>query len=113
MCDDGKIRRRSYTRRDGVYVRSACVKDMGLPGKTPAAKRVLPKLTPGRLSRYGYVSTKSATHRRAALRKAVNAEGYATIIRRLVAVSNYNSRSAPEAHRVMRSDIEWMKVTLK
>lgn len=111
MCDDGKIRRRSYTRKDGVYVRSACVKDMGLPGKTPAAKRVLPKLSPGRLSRYGYssVTTKNAALRRTALKRAVKAEGYLTILRRLVAVSNYNSRSAPTAHAIMRADIEWMK----
>ena len=112
-CGRGSIRRRSYTRKDGVYVKSSCVKDTGKRGKTPKAERVLPKLTPGRLSRYGYSTFKPTKTRHEALHDAIRAEGYNTILRRLVAISNYNTRTAPDAHAIMRSDIEWAKEQMK
>jgi len=116
-------RRRAYTDRRGRRVSAArvgsahfpstCVKDMGKRGKTPASKRVLPKLTPGRLGKYGYQTGKSARARHMALGKAVRKEGYATIVRRVVAASNYMKRTAPSSHAKMLSDLSWMGHTLK
>lgn len=108
-CSSGKIRRSAYTRKDGTYVKSACVKDMGKRGKTPKKDRVLPKLKPGKLSAYGYSTFEGVRNRQTALKKAVAKEGYLKILRRLVAVSNYNKRSAPAAHEVMRKDIAWLQ----
>ena len=117
-CGPGYIRRRSYHRksfinRRGVHVRATdvpqgCAKDL-LRGQPPRPKVGLPKLTPGRLSKYGYRTSKAASGRHAALNAAIEAEGYATIIRRLVAVSNFNKRSQPSVHAIMREDIEWAK----
>lgn len=106
-CSSGQIRRKSYTRKNGTYVRSTCVPDTGKPGKTPKSKRVLPKLSPGRLSKYGYSTTKPDLVRRVALANAIEAEGYGTIIKRLVVISNYNKNTLPTAHAVLRSDIKW------
>lgn len=112
-CSPRQIRRKSFTRKDGTYVKSSCVKDTGERGKTPKAKRVLPKLTPGRLTKYGYSTTKTMRSRHAALHDAIRTEGYATIVRRLVAISNYNTKTAPVAHEIIRSDIKWAQEKMK
>lgn len=108
-CLQGTIRRKAYTTKNGVYVKSTCVKDMGKPGKTPKKDRVLPELKPGKLSSYGYSTFVGVRKRHDALKAAIEDDGYLKILRRLVAVSNYNKRSAPEAHAIMRKDIEWMQ----
>lgn len=114
-CPKGKIRRIAYTRADGTYVKSTCVPDKGKPGKTPARKKVLPKPTKGALSQYGYFDVKQtpAAKRRAALLKAVKATDYATIVRRVNLISNYNKLSDPRVHKIMRSDIAWMQKALR
>lgn len=113
-CPPGKIRRRAYVRQDGTRVASTCVPDKGLPGKTPAKRKVLPKPTAGNLSKYGYDDVKHtpAAQRRAALTKGVKDAGYATIIRRVNLIANYNKRSDPRTHQIMRSDIAWMQKNL-
>nr|QBK88212.1 MAG: hypothetical protein LCMAC202_05740 [Marseillevirus LCMAC202] len=113
-CPPGKIRRKAYTRKDGTYVKSTCVPDVGQPGKTPARKKVLPVPVKGNLSKYGYFDVKNTTPkvRRAALLKAVKAAGYATIVRRVNLIANYNKLSKPEVHEIMRSDMDWMKENL-
>ena len=108
-CSPGTIRRKAYTTKNGVYVKSACVKDMGKPGKTAKKDRVLPQLKPGKLSSYGYSTFVGVRKRHSALKDAIQDDGYLKILRRLVAISNYNKRSAPEAHAIMRKDIEWMQ----
>lgn len=110
-CPAGKIRRRSYTRKDGVHVRSTCVKDMGKPGKTPSSKKVLPTPRPGGLSVYGYDDVKSKTElaRHRALARGVRDVGYLTIARRLNLVANYNKNTSPAIHRKMRADLTWLR----
>lgn len=108
-CGSGKIRRKSYTRKDSKKrIPSACVKDMGKPGKTPKSKRVLPE--PGdklHLSRYGYSTHKSDLERQKALMKATKDEPMLSVYRRLVLLSNYQSDQA--AKKTMREDVEFMK----
>ncbi len=113
-CPPGKIRRKAYTRKDGVHVKSTCVPDKGKPGKTPASRKVLPVPVKGNLTKYGYFKVKNTTAkvRRAALLKGVKDAGYATIIRRVNLVANYNKRSDPKVHQIMRNDIAWMQKNL-
>ena len=118
-CKKGEIRRKGYwvkgyTRSDGVRVKrhwvpATCVKDTGRPGKTPKSQRVLPKLKPDGLGKYGYTTKKKADVRRRALAEGVSDVGYLKILRRLVAISNYNKRTTPTVHKKMRYDIGWLK----
>lgn len=111
--------RKAYTKANGTVVKSkrvaaTCVPDKGKPGKTPNSKKVLPKPKKGGLGKYGYsnIKTAGAVKRRAALKKAVQDEGYAPVVRRLNLISNYNKNSDPFAHRLIRSDMAWMKKDL-
>jgi len=124
ICSKGEIvrdgyKRKAYTRSDGVrvratYVPASCVPDKGKPGKTPKSKKVLPKPVKGNLSKYGYSDVKntSAAIRHAALKRAVKDAGYATIVRRVNLVANYNKFSNPRVHDIMRRDIRWMQRNL-
>ncbi len=60
-----------------------------------------------------YETSKSMKSRHEALHDAIRAEGYKTIVRRLVAVSNYNKKTAPIAHDIMRADIKWAQEQMK
>lgn len=123
-CPSGQILRKGYTRKqytkaDGTVVKAkriapTCVPDKGKPGKTAASRKVLPVPRKGGLGNYGYHNVKStvAANRRASLTKAVKAEGYAPIVRRLNLISNYNKNSDPRSHKIMRSDMAWMKKNL-
>lgn len=119
-CPSGYIRRNSYkrdsfTKKDGTVVRaslvkSSCVPDKGMPGKTPKNKKVLPKPTKGGLGKYGYHNIKSlsSSERRLALLKAVKHESYPVIVRRLNLIRNYNKNNAP-INKIMSSDIKWLQ----
>jgi hypothetical protein len=113
-CPKGKILRSAYTRKDGTHVAATCVPDKGKPGKTPAADKVLPKLKPGMLGQFGYHDVKNLTlkERHAALTKSVQNAGYATTIRRLNAVANYDKLSDPVAHKIFRADMNWVRNNL-
>jgi len=113
-CPNGKILRKGYTRKDGTYVSPSCVKDMGKPGKTKPSQKVLPRPTSGGLSQYGYedIRHKTARQRHQSLTKAVQKDGYATIVRRLNLLANYNKNTTPSLHEIMRRDLAWMKKEL-
>jgi hypothetical protein len=123
-CPKGKIlrveyTRKSYTRADGTFVqgstvKAGCVPDKGKPGKTPLSRKILPKPTPGSLSKFGYHDVKHtlAAQRHGALTKAVQDAGYATIVRRVNLIANYNKFSDPTTHKIMRGDIAWMQKNL-
>ena len=112
-CPPGKIPRSAYLRKDGTYVRSTCIPDKGLPGKTPLKRRVLPKPVAGNLSKYGYFDVKHtpASIRREALLRGVRDAGYATIMRRVNLVANFNKNNPP-LHKIFRSDMAWMQKNL-
>ena len=117
-CGPGKIRRvsykkKSYVKADGTKVKattvpSSCVKDMGKPGKTRKASRVLPKPS-GKLhlSKFGYAADRSDEDRHKALREAVKATGDSLeVLRHLNLLRNY--QSTPEVKSVMSSDVEYL-----
>ena len=106
-CPIGMTLRKAYTRSNGTRVAATCVSG----SKVPASKRVLPKPVKGRLGVYGYHDIKnlSVAARHAALLKGVKTEGYSTIVKRVNLIANFNTTRDPQTHKLMRSDIEWMK----
>lgn len=109
-CPPGQIMRSGYTRRNRKRTRvpPTCIKDLGAPGKGPKLWTV----TPGLLGHYGYKLDESAQKRRAALKRSVMNDGYATTIRRLLAVSNWVHRSQPANYKKYRADMEWVESNL-
>ncbi len=105
-CPRGKIRRIAFVRKDGTRVPSSCVADTGAPGKTPARARVLPKPKPGML--HGWKGDADSVERRAALRKAVRAEGCAGVIRRLTLERNFTHKTSPRTSAAAWIDARWL-----
>jgi hypothetical protein len=107
-CPYGQIRRRGYSfKRNGktVRVKSSCIKDRGARGKGPK----LWSVEPGLLTQFGYHLNKTAADRHRALTRAVKEDTYNTIIRRLVAVSNFVHRTQPKNYQKYRADINWLQ----
>jgi len=100
---------RAYPRSGSMIVRSACVKDKGLPGKGPDLFGTLKK---GQLKKYGYVYRQTREARHAALRRAVKEYGALDLFRKLDAVAKLTRRTVPEASRVFKSDREWVRQVL-
>ena len=69
-CKRGMIRRSAFTRKSGRKVSAACVRNMGEPGKWTQRHKTagIGKLRKGRLSKYGYNSSASATARHSGAR---------------------------------------------
>jgi hypothetical protein len=109
-CGKGQIRRASFTRHSKSgnvsRVRSRCVRNMGLPGKGVQRIGTLKK---GLLSKYGYASQKSIAERRTALKKAVDAYGALSVLRKLNAVAIYTRRTAPAVSKIFKDDMKWVR----
>jgi len=88
-----------------TYVKSACVKDTGLPGK---GNQSIGPLRKGELNKYGYSVDKSEDDRHAALRKAVVEYGALGVWRKLNAVVNLTTRTIPEASAIYKKDRDWI-----
>ena len=104
-CPKGKIMRKGYTTKRGVRVRPTCVKDMGKPGK---GKKLF-TLKRGELSKYGYAIKNSQESRRKALKKAMKKFEYATMIRKLNALSILFKNTQPKYYNKLRSDMKWIQ----
>jgi len=112
-CPRGMIRRNAYTRKT-THVPSACIKDVGLPGKGFRGEGSgIGELREGELSRFGYdkVATMSAKDRHAALTNAVKEYGALMVFRKLNAISIYTRYTAPESSRIFLRDRNWVKRT--
>lgn len=103
----GKRVRVPATRVKKTVVKSHQIKDVGLPGKTPKHRRVLPKPA-GVLSKHGYSTRKSADSRHRAIHKAVRDKSYGTVHRELVLVRTYTRNSQPTNSRIYNSDVNYM-----
>jgi hypothetical protein len=95
------------------YVKSQCVKDMGLPGKGPSKGQGIGPLRKGELKKFDYSSSKTDVARHLALRKAVKEFGALGVFRKLLAVSNYTLRTQPTKSRIYKADSEWVKNEFK
>jgi hypothetical protein len=104
-CPAGKIRRSGYVRRDGVRVKSACVPDVGAPGKTPAAKRFLPALGPSPLG--GWKKDQAASTRLSKLRGVARKKGCRTALRTVNAIANVTTDR--ETVRRLRADYKRLR----
>jgi hypothetical protein len=118
-CKNGQIRRtaysrRSYTRKNGRVVRgtrvsAACITDRGASGKWTAKHGTgIGPLKAGRLSKYGYSSSKAASARQMALSKAITAYGPLSVYRMLNAVYVYTKRTSPAVSALYKADRDWV-----
>lgn len=108
-CKIGQIRRKAYTRKDGVRVKSTCIKDMGKPGK---GKKLF-SLKKGDLTKYGYHLKTKASTRHKALGKARKHIPYASLIRKLNALSILQKNTNPLYSSRAKSDMEYLQKTRK
>lgn len=104
------IRRRGYTTKRGVHVRSARVRDVGAPGKWAAKHGPgIGALKEGKLVRLGYAATKKATARHRALKKAVTRYGPLSTFRKLNAAATYTKRTSKGRSKTFKADRNWVK----
>ena len=97
---------RAYPTKTSTVVQSACVKDVGLPGKGP--QEITP-LRKGELMKHGYSFRKSDLDRHEALRKAIKEFGALGIYRKLDAVAKLSVRAAPKASAIFKKDRDWVR----
>ena len=116
-CPRGYIKRASYVRsRSGkkTLVPEQCIRNVGAPGKGLAGKDASPgigTLRKGELAKHGYedVVHKSVSDRHAALAKAVKEFGSLGVWRKLNAVQIYTRRLSPNASKVFKADMDWVR----
>jgi hypothetical protein len=99
---------RVYPKKTHTVVRSACIKDRGLPGKAEPGKQIGP-LRKGELKKYGYVYRFPTAQRHLALQKAVGEFGALGVYRKLNAVAKLSIRTAPDASEVFQADRNWVQ----
>lgn len=106
--------RKAYSKKDGThikgtYVKESCTKNMGAPGKTPASKKVLPKIKDkGALTQFGYKESDSFGNRKKALCKAIKKEGALKIQRHIGLIRNY-AKNEPKRHALLTKDFEYVR----
>ena len=102
---------RVYPKVKSVLVKSACVKDLGKPGKLPEGVPRIGPLRKGELKKYGYSYKLPEDQRRAALQRAIAKMGALDIYRKLDAVAKLSQRSAPIVSAAFASDRNWIRAT--
>lgn len=100
---------RIYPTAGSTIVKASCVKNRGLPGKGPRTGKGIGPLKEGELSRYGYKARESEESRHKALKKAIEVYGALGVYRKLDAVAKLTLRTAPEAHRIFKTDRSWVQ----
>ncbi len=104
----GRIRIKAYKKRSGVVVKAHYTKNRGAKGRTPAYKRVLPKLKSGEFRAYGYSTKLSSSKRLSILKKIVKDYSYSTVIKRLVVLRNYE-KSDPKLYKKFNADVKGLQ----
>ena len=99
---------RVYPTSKKTYVKPACVKDRGLPGKIEPGTGIGP-LRSGELLKHGYQYRLPADLRHAALKKAVKEYGSLSTFRKLNAVAKLGKRTMPDAAKVFAADRDWVR----
>lgn len=108
-CPSGKIHRKSYTKKNGLHVKGACIKDVGRAGKgLPRGELGIGKLHEGELSSVGYSLTKKAVSRHRALNKATKKYGALSVYRKLNALSVYTKRTSPVRSKTAKADRNYL-----
>jgi hypothetical protein len=94
-----------------VFVKAACIKDLGKPGKLPEGAPRIGPLRKGELKRFGYLYKLPDVQRQAALKSAINELGALDIYRKLDAVAKLSKSSAPAASIIFAKDRDWVRKT--
>lgn len=100
------IKRKGYTRSDGVRVKPTWIKDRGKPGK---GKRRISIKAPGSLKKYGYSLKKSAMSRRRSLDKAVKKYGDTKTFRKVNALSVFFKDTDPSYAKKATADKNYIR----
>ena len=113
-CPKGSISRRGYTfvkKSTGrkIKVKSSCVKSKGLRSKGKKTSRVLPTLKKGSLTKYGYSVSGSENERHSALKKALKAYGYSSVIKKLNSVKLLTKNTNPKNSKIYGKDLKWVQ----
>jgi len=98
---------RAYTRHISggtVRVKSAVIKNRGLPGKGPYT---LPPLSPGKL--YGYTVSANVPNRYMSLTFAMKSNSPLAVFRRLQILARYLKRTSPTAQRTVLKNAAWVR----
>ena len=104
------IRRRAYTTRKGIHVKSRLVKDMGEHGKWVSKHGDgIGELNKGELE--GYHASEGKTMRRRILRKVVKKVGPLSTFRKLNAIATLTKRTAKGKSKTFKTDRNWVKKT--
>jgi len=94
---------RVYPTAKEILIEATCI-DKGTSGKA-----VIGPLKKGELTKYGYSAHVSREKRHLALKKAVIVYGALSVFHKLDAITKLTIRTAPEAHKVFKADIEWLR----
>jgi hypothetical protein len=97
---------RIYPKGSSVIVPASCIDDKLNPDNK--GMRIGP-LKEGDLTKYGYNVRIGRTERHRALKKAIIVYGALTVYHKLDAVMKLTIRTAPDAHKVFKADIEWLR----
>ena len=108
-CNRGMIRRSAYTRKSGVRVKSACIKDLGKTGK---GRAVIGSLKSGELKKYGYSLKSRAGRRHLALKRSVKAYGRGTLIKKLNALRVLHKNTHPVYSHKAHNDVTYVQKNL-
>jgi hypothetical protein len=98
---------RAYTRHISggiVRVRSAVIRNRGLPGKGPYT---LPPLSPGKL--YGYTVSANVPNRYKSLTFAMKSNSPLAVFRRLQILARYLKRTSPTARSTVLRNAAWVR----
>lgn len=105
------IRRRAYTTRKHIHVKSALVKDMGAIGKWHGPTEGIGPLKKGELSSKGYFVKNKPKSRHRSLKKVVRSVGALSTFRKLNAIATYTKRTSPQKSKTFKRDSKWVKKT--
>lgn len=107
--------RKGYTRSDGTkvkksyvpptYVPPSKIKDRGLPGKGP---KIIDMTDERHLGKFGFSLKNSTSERHASENAAVEANGYAWVIRRLNAIRTLLKNTEPQYTKKITADMEYL-----
>ena len=97
---------RVYPKGKSVLVPATCIDDTILPTNNKI------KIDPSHkcdLTKYGYSARINSEQRHKALKRAIIVYGAVSVYHKLDAVMKLTIRTIPDAHKVFKADIEWLR----
>jgi hypothetical protein len=113
-CKKGEIERIGYVNKRNTKVSAECVKDRGLPGKTPENRKI-PfhnlAFEMDDLGKYGYknIINKSTKDRQEALSLAINNYGSLPVLRKINVLDILNRNANPKMATKLEADKIWLE----